>query len=92
MLVRYQPLRQLNDNRGLFGLQTSDLGVGIGIFIVLSLFFDDSPFAVLAVPGAILSILCLAPIRLMTRRGILRDTARYFLTSKVLFVGIRRPA
>lgn len=90
MLVRYQPLRQLNDNRGHFGLEGADLGVGVAVFVVLSLVLDGSPYAILAVPGAILSLLCLVPVRLMTRRRILRDWVAYFLSSRVIAVQHRR--
>lgn len=90
MLFSYRPLRQLNDNRGIFGLHGSDFGIGVVVFVVISLFLDDTAFAILAVPGAALSLACLAPIRLMTRRGILRDTVSYFLSPASIQIGNRR--
>lgn len=89
MLVRYQPLRQLNDSRGVFGLHGSDFGLAVGTFVTLSLIFDDTQWAILSVPGAILSLVALAPLRLATRRKILRDTFSYFATGRVLLVGRR---
>lgn len=90
MFVRYQPLRQLNDNRGHFGLEGIDLGVGVAVFVALSLILDGSTYAILAAPGAVCSLLCLIPVRLMTRRRILRDCAAYFLHPRVIRVGLRR--
>lgn len=83
MLV--QPSRLLNDQRGILGLTLSDFGAGILVFIVSSLILEGGRWDILALPIAILSLLCVIPLRLRTRRNILRDTVSFYLTSRKVY-------
>ncbi|GEM_PF-2176120 len=84
MRLRFTPARTLNDKYGLFGLTLGDLMGCVGIFLVCSVALEDSPYGLLALPVGILSLILLVPIRLTTRRKILRDSFRYYSRSKVL--------
>lgn len=85
MKLNITPSRILNDEKGIFGLWMTDLAAGVGIFVVLSVVLDGSSFAVCSLPVAILSLVPLSPLRLSTRRHIIRDAVSYWLTSKKLF-------
>jgi hypothetical protein len=85
MHIQITPSRILNDNRGIFGLWMSDFAGAIVIFILLSSILDGTPFAVFSLPLAVLALVPLIPLRLSTRRKIVRDTLIAFLTPKTLF-------
>jgi heme exporter protein D len=84
MRLSFTPGRALNDRFGLFGLTLSDLLGAVCIFLICSTALEDTSYGILALPMGLLSLLCLVPIRLTTRRRILRDSALYYMRSKVL--------
>lgn len=85
--VSFSPSRILNEERGVFGLYFSDLAGGIGIFIGWSALFDGSGLQLFALPTAILAMMILVPIRLSTRRGIIRDFFGYLISGGKLRAG-----
>lgn len=76
------PSKILNDERGVFGLYFSDFGGAVFIFIFWSVLFEKTALHLAAIPVAILALAVLIPIRLSTRRRILRDAASYFLQKR----------
>lgn len=85
MKLTITPSRILNDERGVFGLLMSDVAAGVGVFVVLSLLLDGTAISILALPVSAMSLIPLSPIRLSTRRHIIRDALAYWLTSKNIF-------
>ncbi len=71
------PSRALNDQRGILGLWVSDLFGAFGLFCIWARVFEDTPLALIGIPLAVASLVFLAPIRLSTRRKIIRDTISY---------------
>ncbi len=85
MLIEITPSRILNDGRGVFGLWMTDLAGAIFLFVLLSSLLDGTAFAILSAPIALGSLVPLIPIRLSTRRKIIRDFLIYWATPRTLF-------
>lgn len=79
-----QPSRLLNDPRGFLGLTLIDLAAGVFVFMSVSLLLDESGWALISIPMAILFLIALSPIRLTTRRKIIRDTLTWLISRRVL--------
>lgn len=79
------PSRILNDQRGVFGLWMSDFGAAVGVFMGGSWLLEGSGYELLSLPVAILLLVILSPIRLSTRRKIIRDFLRHLLGRRVLY-------
>jgi hypothetical protein len=79
------PSRVLNDQRGIFGLWMSDFGAAVAVFMGGSWVLDGTRYQLLSIPAALFVLLVLIPIRLSTRRKIVRDYLRRGLTSEVLY-------
>lgn len=79
------PSRVLNDQRGVFGLWMSDFGAAIGVFMGGSWVLDGTGYELLSLPGAGLFLVALSPIRLTTRRKIIRDFIRRSLSRRLLY-------
>lgn len=84
------PSRVLNDQRGVFGLWMSDFGAAIAVFMGGSWVLDGTGFELVSLPVAILVLIVLSPIRLSTRRKIIRDFFRRCLTPRGLYDPRRR--
>ncbi len=80
-----QPSRVLNDQRGFFGLGMQDFAAAIVLFMVLSWVLDGSSVALISLPLSVLLLVGLSPIRLSTRRHIIRDAIVYILTREALY-------
>ncbi len=85
MHIVVTPSRILNDQRGVFGLWMTDFAGAIGVFVFLSSLLDGTRFAIAALPAAILSLALIIPLRLSTRRKIIRDTIAFALKPRLLF-------
>lgn len=85
-MLRVKPSRGLNHNRGLFGLEAPDFGAAFVLFLFWNIIFDGTAYAVLALPIALISLVCLAPLRLSTRRGAIRDWLGHNFTSRKMRV------
>jgi len=79
------PSRVLNDQRGVFGLWMSDFGAAVGVFMGGSWLLEGSGYELLSLPAAILLLVVLSPIRLSTRRKIIRDFIENLLGRRVLY-------
>ena len=79
------PSRILNDQRGIFGLWMSDFGAAVCVFMGGSWLLDGSGYELLSLPAAILLLFILSPIRLSTRRKIIRDWLGSVLSRRVLY-------
>ena len=81
MLAVYIPSRVLNEERGVLGLKPSDFAGAILEFVLLTTFLESTPYSILAVPAALITLAILSPIRLSTRSHIIRDVLTYCLLS-----------
>ena len=79
------PSRVLNDQRGVFGLWMSDFAAGVAVFMGGSWILDGTGYELVSIPAALATLGFLSPIRLVTRRKIIRDFIRCRLTRKVLY-------
>lgn len=79
------PSRLLNDDRGVFGLSFSDFAAAIAVFMLSTKCLEGTGYELVAVPLAVLVLVVLSPIRLSTRRHILRDGARAIFTRRRLY-------
>ena len=79
------PSRVLNDQRGVFGLGFSDFAAAICVFMGGSWLLDGTGFELVSLPLAALCLVILSPIRLSTRRKIIRDSVRWWLTPRRLY-------
>ncbi len=79
------PSRILNDQRGVFGLWLTDFAAGIVVFMGGSWFLEDTGYELVSLPLAALVLVALSPIRLSTRRKIIRDYIRWRLTPRRLY-------
>jgi hypothetical protein len=84
------PSRIINDQRGVFGLWMSDFGAAILVFVVWSKIFEGARVEILAVAVAIVALVILSPIRLTTRRKIIRDAIGFYLTRRIPYDPIHR--
>ncbi len=80
-----QPSRVLNDQRRIFGLGLNDFAAAIVIFMGGSWVFEGSGYELLSIPAAVLFLVILSPVRLSTRRKVIRDWGHKLLTKKVLY-------
>lgn len=78
------PSRVLNDQRGVFGLWLTDFAAAVGVFMSGSWALDGTGYELVSIPLAVLLLVVLAPLRLSTRRKIVRDHFRYRLTPRRL--------
>ncbi len=78
------PSRILNDQRGVFGLWMTDFAGAIVVFVIASKVLEGSGYELLALPAALAVLAVLAPVRLTTRRKIIRDFVRWIFTPKVI--------
>lgn len=79
------PSRILNDQRGVFGLWLTDFAAAICVFMGGSWLLDGTGYELVSLPLAALVLAILSPIRLSTRRKIIRDYVRYRLTPRRLY-------
>lgn len=79
------PSRILNDQRGIFGLWLSDFAASVAVFMGGSWLLDGSGYELVSLPVAALVLFILSPIRLTTRRKIIRDYIRWRLTPRRLY-------
>ena len=79
------PSRVLNDQRGVFGLWMSDFGAAIGVFMGGSWILDGSGYELFSLPASVVVLIILSPIRLTTRRKIIRDFFRRWLSPRTLY-------
>ena len=79
------PSRVLNDQRGIFGLWMTDFAAGIAVFMGGSWILDGTGYELLSIPAALVALGILSPIRLSTRRKIIRDFIRRRLSRRVLY-------
>ncbi len=79
------PSRILNDQRGVFGLWLTDFAAGVAVFMGGSWLLDGSGYELVSLPLAVLTLGILSPIRLSTRRKIIRDSIRWCLTPRRLY-------
>lgn len=79
------PSRVLNDQRGIFGLQTTDFGIAIFIFMGGSAILDGTGVELLSIPVAVATLIVLSPLRLSTRRKIVRDFIKSILRRRILY-------
>lgn len=84
-MKRIQPSRILNDNRGVFGLWLSDFAAAVAVFMGGSWILEGTGIELSALFLALGALAVLGPIRLATRRGIIRDFIRWCFTSKVVY-------
>lgn len=82
---RVVPSRVLNDQRGVFGLWLSDFAAAVAVFMGGSCLLDGSGCELISLPLAALVLVGLSPIRLSTRRKIIRDWIRWWLTPRRLY-------
>lgn len=86
------PSRILNDQRGVFGLWLTDFAAGISVFMGGSWVLDGSGYELVSLPLAALVLVILSPIRLSTRRKIIRDYLRWRMTPRRLYDPSKRVA
>lgn len=79
------PSRILNDQRGLFGLWLSDFFGAFFVFILSYLLLEESPYELVSIPSAVVFLVVLSPIRLRTRKHIVRDFLSSLITPKVVY-------
>lgn len=72
--LHIHPSRLLNDTRNIFGLTMTDFASGVAVFVFTSLCLDGTGFEIASFPIALSSLVPLVPLRLTTRRKIIRDT------------------
>jgi len=63
----------------------SDFAAAVGVFMGGSWILEGSGYELLSLPAAILLLVVLSPIRLSTRRKIIRDSIGRWLGRRVLY-------
>lgn len=84
MIRELKPSRLLNEKRGFLGLSMIDFGAAIGVFVLSTSLLEGSKYQIVSFFLAAALLLILSPVRLKTRRKILRDLLSYQLMGKVV--------
>lgn len=79
------PSRVLNDQRGVLGLWLSDFAAAVALFMGGSWLLDGTGFELASAVMAVLLLIVLSPLRLTTRRKIVRDQLRRLVTPRVIY-------
>ncbi len=75
--------RVLNDNGSVLGLNIYDLIGSVTVLVITSELFRPVGLEFLSVVIAVLSLVCLIPIRLRYRRKIIRDAIGFYIGSRI---------
>ena len=86
-----QGSRLLNENGSVLGLNTHDLVGAMVVLVAASWALKPLGLDVLAVPVAVGALAVLVPVRLRSRRKIIRDTLYFHLTHGRLYVPKKHP-
>lgn len=84
-MQEFTPSRFLNDPRGFVGLSLSDFIAAVVLFGFISRLFEDTTIEYLALPISLMCLAGIAPIRLKTRRKIIRDSISFFITKRRVY-------